>query len=411
MTPQTAPETAGCQKSAKKKRFFSGAHLAARSFRPKERYVRNAGIPTLYKRGKVYYRVAGGVWESLRTSDKREAKRRLKELAERDIAKRFLAKAGLEGLAEKLDRVEKKIDQIATAPEQKSLAPTFAKPLNRKSFAIEAQRFFETLACGREQTKKNSGTYHRTLVKLVAEAKTVGTEDVSGLDGWEKFERLGPSGIYGCYEAAGAGSASLYQFCCYLRKIVPDFCAKGFLPSWHLQNLENLPHVQTPGRDLHVPEPRWMAKLVARCKELDPESGELIEAFVNTGVRRSAFLGKEGLRWENVDFGEKLFTIHLKGGKKHVLPMNGPFFRLLKSRLKRSDGKGLVFPFGSTREDNTQEALKTASAELGRELRDMHFFHALRHYFRTQHMRQGTPTRICDALTGHSPPRRPSTAL
>jgi integrase len=85
----------------------------------------------------------------------------------------------------------------------------------------------------------------------------------------------------------------------------------------------------------------------------------------------------------------------------------GPQLRaVLEDVRATSVGNGAVFPFGSSREDRAQEILKEAVAELGGEVRDMLFFHALRHYFRTQHMRQGTPDRVRDALTGHSRGRR-----
>jgi len=87
-----------------------------------ERYVRNDGIRGLYKRGKIFYRLKGGKWESLGTTVRREAIKLKRQLDERDIALKFLQKNGLGELEASLRRVEEKVDAISTAPAQKVLA-------------------------------------------------------------------------------------------------------------------------------------------------------------------------------------------------------------------------------------------------------------------------------------------------
>ena len=60
-----------------------------------ERYVRNDGIRGLYKRGKIFYRLKGGKWESLGTTVRREAIKLKRQLDERDIALKFQKITGL----------------------------------------------------------------------------------------------------------------------------------------------------------------------------------------------------------------------------------------------------------------------------------------------------------------------------
>jgi hypothetical protein len=87
----------------------------------------------------------------------------------------------------------------------------------------------------------------------------------------------------------------------------------------------------------------------------------------------------------------------------------GPQLRLLLLRWKEhtgSEGDARIFPFGSTREDRAQEILKEVASGLGGALKDIHHFHAFRHYFKTQHQRQGTPDHISDRLTFNAPTGR-----
>ena len=123
------------------------------------RYVRNAGVRNLYKRGKVFYRVTLGKWESLHTSFKREAIARLREAEERDIAKKFLKQAGLEDVAAKLGRMEEKLEKIAAQPEQvatqqpeqKSLAPSIAK-VERGDFVAASKAFLKQIPSSNKKT-------------------------------------------------------------------------------------------------------------------------------------------------------------------------------------------------------------------------------------------------------------------
>ena len=364
--------------------------------------MRNIGIRGLYKRGKIYYRLKGGKWESLGTTVRRDAVRLNRQLNERDNALKFFKKNGLAGLEESLRRVEEKVDQIAVAPEQKVLAPTSANP-PRSDFAREATRFYDCLACTSVKTKTGWGTYHRALLVLVDTAKEAGKEDISSLGAWEKIEKLGPSGLWDAYKAKTPGPSSIDQFAMYLRKLVPDFVSKGFFPSWFIQNLGTIGKMGTNPRDLHIPPPEAMDALLNLCEQKDKELGKLIRAFAYSGARKGGLLGETGLTWNKVDLVERIFTLNEKGRKLRTIPMGPKLYELFKGLRERSNGDdGLVFPFGSTREDTAQEILAESAKALGAEVREMSFFHALRHYFRTQHMRQGTPDRVRNALTGHS---------
>jgi len=240
----------------------------------------------------------------------------------------------------------------------------------------------------------------------VETVKKVGEEDISALNPWEKIEKLGPSGLWSSYKDKTLGTSSIDQFGMYLRKLVPDFVAKGFFPNWFLENLKTIKKIGTDPRDLHIPCPSDMESLLAFCEAKDGELGALIRAFAYSGARKEGLLGKKGLTWERVDFKEDLITLIEKGSKKRTVPM-GPQLRAVLAAVRaRSTGEGRVFPIGSTREDRAQEILKEAAATLNAEVRDMHFFHALRHYFSTTHMQQGTPDQVVDALMGHSPDKR-----
>jgi len=74
--------------------------------------VRNAGHRNFYRRGRVYYGVKFGVWTSLRTTDRREALKRLRELETQEITTKALEKLGL---IARLHALEERIAEIRPA--------------------------------------------------------------------------------------------------------------------------------------------------------------------------------------------------------------------------------------------------------------------------------------------------------
>jgi hypothetical protein len=82
-------------KESKGDRKKSKYRLLAQEKARTSRYVRNAGIKKIYRRGKVYYYVKHGKWISLLTRDQSEARRQLERLREQEIGLKFLKKSGL----------------------------------------------------------------------------------------------------------------------------------------------------------------------------------------------------------------------------------------------------------------------------------------------------------------------------
>ncbi|MDB6151982.1 MAG: hypothetical protein JWL90_435, partial [Chthoniobacteraceae bacterium] len=154
-------------------------------------------------------------------------------------AVRFFQQNRLPGITDDLARLERKVDQIATAPTPESVAATFAT-VYRGDFYEEATRFYDLLACPSAKTKTGWGTYHRALLEVVRNARKAGNMDISTLDPWAKIELLGPSGLWAEFKTTHPGSSSLDQFMFYLRKLVPDFISKAFFPPHFSQNLETV---------------------------------------------------------------------------------------------------------------------------------------------------------------------------
>jgi integrase len=399
------------------------------------RYVRNAGVRNLYKRGKVFYRVTLGKWESLHTSFKREAIARLREAEERDIAKKFLKQAGLEDVAAKLGRVEEKLEKIAAQPEQvatqqpeqKSLAPSIAK-VERGDFVAASKAFLKQIPSSSKKTAGMWKTCNNALVGILQGATEFAEQDLKGMDLWEKFERITPSGVWNLYKdgavgapapdqpllhrkraGKGAGNSSLNHLSAYLRKLVPYFAEMDFLPKHFIKNAEGIPKQEVHKRNPRIPTPDEMDHLAKEWESQDPKSAELLQFLRYSGARIAAALDKiKGLRWGMVDLDNRDFVLHQKGDKRHRVPIGPQLVALLRNMKKRAGGdtNALVFDFTSTDEDRAQFIMKAAAKKVGGNVVDMTHFHALKHYFKSVHQAAGTSDRTSDLLTFNKPAER-----
>ena len=133
------------------------------------------------------------------------------------------------------------------------------------------------------------------------------------------------------------------------------------------------------------------------------------DSFRFSGVRKSAVFDRErATTWDMVDFESNDITHWQKGDVRRRVPM-GPQLRNLLWEWKHiqapRENDNRIFPFSSATEDRALALMKEVASELGGALRDMTFFHNLKHYFKTQHQLQRTPNEISDFLTLNAPPR------
>ena len=143
--------------------------------------MRNAGHRHFYKRGKIFYRVQGGVWTSLGTDDRRDALKRLHEIEAQVTVTKVLEKLGIKA---QLDRLETAISSGKTPNERSDpLAPNSAKA-ERGEFAQELEKFLSRLPTASESTRRMYKTARNDLLRTIAsEISTNG--DVAGLSAWE----------------------------------------------------------------------------------------------------------------------------------------------------------------------------------------------------------------------------------
>jgi hypothetical protein len=114
-----------CQGFAKKSCSDSKNTLSESLQEKKRRHVRNAGHRNFYRRGRVYYRLKHDVWTSLRTTNRREGLKRLRELEALELAGAAMQKLEVVG---RLSALEERILQVqATLTGDNSLAPRSAK--------------------------------------------------------------------------------------------------------------------------------------------------------------------------------------------------------------------------------------------------------------------------------------------
>jgi integrase len=294
------------------------------------------------------------------------------------------------------------------AQDPNSLAPSLAKS-RRPDFATFTRGFVARMSCSSEETRRMWRTCNNSLIKLLATIRQFEDEDFSSLDPWEKFLKLSPTGIWTALKKQGKGPATLNHVAAYLRILVPDLIEQGWAPPWFERNLKGLKRLEVHARNPIIPTAEEMESLLSRCEARDWELGQLLRFFAYSGARRGAALGNiTGLVWSRINFDHREITLWQKGDQKRMVPMGGQLCDLLARWQKHTSGSGeqRVFPFGSTREDRAQEILKSVAEELGGPLAGMHHFHAFKHYFKTQHQRQGTPNDISDLLTFNRPAGR-----
>ena len=359
--------------------------------------MRNAGIRNLYRRGKVYYYVKHGKWISLLTRDRSEARRQLERLREQELGLKFLKKSGLLQI----------LKNQAQNPE--SLAPTLAKT-RRPDFATFTKGFVARIACSSEDTRRMWKTCNNSLIQLLASIREFEGEPLGSLNPWDKFLKLSPTGTWSVLKRQGKGPATLNHFAAYLRNLVPHLVERGWAPPWFETNLKGLKRLQVHARNPVIPTAEEMEALLSRCEARDRELGQMLRFFAYSGARRGAALGNvTGLIWSRINFELREITLWQKGDQRRTVPMGPQLCHLLARWKAHTGGKGeeRVFPFGSNKENRAQNILKSVAEELGGSVAGMHHFHAFKHYYKTQHQRQGTPNDVSDLLTFNRPAGRP----
>lgn len=385
-------------------------------------YVRNAGHRNFYRRGRVYYRVRYGVWVSLRTTDRSEALKRLRALEAQELMARSMEKLGL---VARLNALEEKVSRIeAPSKGEIPLAPWTA--INeRGDFETELEKFLSRMPTVAKGTKLMWRTAKNNLIKLFSNLKSFEGREFTG-DHWEKFEALTPTGVWNAFRAQkkamrgknafGAapdektGNSSANHMACFLRRFVPNFVERGFLPPFFVADAQRIPKLVVHRRDPKIPSPVEMEEFLRACERRDWEIGQLLRFLAYSGARKGTVFDRErAVRWDQVDFEAGDIVFWQKGDVRRRVPM-GPQLRDVLSRWKISCPADAtdprVFPFGSGREDRALEILKEVARNLGGSVSDMTMFHILKHFFKTQHQRQGTPDEVSDFLTFNSPSAR-----
>jgi integrase len=373
--------------------------------------VRNAGHRHFYRRGKVYYRVQGGVWTSLHTTDRREALKRLHEIEAQLMVAGVLQQLGIKA---QLDRLEVAVESLQASGEgADSLAPSSAKS-QRGEFEVELENFLSLLPINSSDTRRMYTTAKNNLLKTMAMLMTKEDPRVAALSQWEILEKVEPSGLWNALrenQAKEASNATPNHFATFLRKLMPDFAQRGFIPRRLVANALSIPKLVVPPRQPLIPTPAEMEVLLAACEKDDWELGQLIRFYTYSGARKGAAIGpKAKLFWANVDRANGDIVLIQKGNVRLRIPMGPQLLAVLKRShaLRNLKPEDRVFPFGSTKEDRLQEILKTNAYSIGGAVAQMSHCHALKHYFKTTHQRQRTPDDVSDYLTFNRPSGRQS---
>lgn len=125
---------------------------------------------------------------------------------------------------------------------------------------------------------------------------------------------------------------------------------------------------------------------------------DLIMLIIYTGLRRNE---ASSLRWENVDFANKLFIIHdTKNRREHIVPMSTQVEGRLKRRFEsRATGAEWVFP-GRHGKGHLKE-IRGALKEMGQDIGSPFMIHDLRRTFATMADEAGVPFEAIKRALNH----------
>ena len=159
--------------------------------------------------------------------------------------------------------------------------------------------------------------------------------------------------------------------------------------------------LRVPKRTERVLSEEEEAQLLAACGRVRaPHLRSCVVLALNTGMRKGEILG---LRWENVDLGNRLITLY--NGKTtqsdRRIPMNEIVFGLL-SDLRKQTNSDFIFPSTRKKDDRFRDP-KVGFMKAMRLAKIPHLrFHDLRHTFATRLVRVGVDLVTVQHLMGHS---------
>jgi len=159
--------------------------------------------------------------------------------------------------------------------------------------------------------------------------------------------------------------------------------------------------LRVPKRTERVLSAEEEAQLLAAFGQVrSPHLRSCVLLALNTGMRKGEILG---LRWENVDLGNRLITLY--NGKTtqsdRRIPMNEIVFELLSDLRKQNSG-GFIFPSTRKKDDRFRDP-KVGFMKAVRLAKIPHLrFHDLRHTFATRLVRAGVDLVTVQHLLGHS---------
>jgi integrase len=121
------------------------------------------------------------------------------------------------------------------------------------------------------------------------------------------------------------------------------------------------------------------------------------------------FMEVANLRWQHINFRDRKITVHGKGGKARVVPMNQTVAEMLQEiKAPTTEFIDLIFP---SKEEGVKQKISAAYYrtvdELGfnKNISDRRYkinFHSLRHTFATRLASAGTPLHVLRDLLGHA---------
>lgn len=256
---------------------------------------------------------------------------------------------------------------------------------------IQPLTFDQLMRRYKEYARTNKRGFYNERYRLEQLAKRFGSRELSTFTSWDG-EELKSDGIKSL--APATVNRSLGNF----KNVMSMAVEWGFL---YQNPLASVKLLRVPKRLERILTKDEEVRFLAACDQVRaPHLRPCAVLALNTGMRKGEILG---LRWEQVDFTNRVITIY--NGKTEqsdrALPMNDAVFALMLNLRRERTGE-FVFPSPQKKDERIRD-LKTGFSRAVRLARIPHLrFHDLRHTFATRIVRAGVDLITLQHLLGHS---------
>ncbi len=214
----------------------------------------------------------------------------------------------------------------------------------------------------------------------------------------KNFETFDALRIWKAYRASGKerrgkelGSACNHMKW-YLGLFIPWAVNRGYLPLAAKESLSEIPAVIVNPRRIRVPSVETVSEFLAMIETEDIDGAAFLRFLGSCGLRIS---GARALQWPNIDFDSNSIVVMQKGKKEKVFPLTPEARAVLLSRK----GKDRPWEFDDAAIERLKKRMKRFAKGFDIDLKN---YHSFRHYFASHCLMARLTVQEVAELLGHS---------